>query len=69
MGMDIDYNILKKFIPKEDKKYFLVFGNVYFNSDKTKIICPYRCLLEEKSLSVKVEDYKTKLRISKIEKI
>lgn len=67
--MKIDYDILKSFIPEKDKKYFLAFVNAYFDQYKKNIICPYRCLLEEKQLKVKVSDYKKRVRIKKIENI
>ena len=42
--MDFDYDIIKSFIPEEERKHFLVFENVYISG--SKILAPYRALGE-----------------------
>jgi hypothetical protein len=57
---NFDYEIIKSFIPENDKKSFLVFENVYFSYDGTKIIAPYRAPFSEK-LSIDLIDYQNRL--------
>ena len=46
--MKFDHDILFEFLPEEDKKYFMVWDNVYLNMGKDRIVATYRSPFEER---------------------
>lgn len=68
--MNFDYEIMKSFIPKDHRKSFLVFENVYLSGNT--IFAPYRAPFSEK-LSIDKSEYdsrlKQKMREEKLNKI
>lgn len=57
--MNFDYDIIKSFIPEEERKHFLVFENVYTSG--SKILAPYRAPFSEK-LSIDISEYESRLK-------
>ena len=57
--MNFDYEIIKSFIPEEERKHFLVFENVYISG--SKILAPYRAPFSEK-LSIDISEYESRLK-------
>jgi hypothetical protein len=64
---EIDYEVLKSFIPKDDLDCFLVFENIYFYTES--IIAPYRTLLDRKGLVISKSEYISRIRDIKIENV
>jgi hypothetical protein len=60
---EIDYEVVKSFIPKEDQD-FLAFENIYFNNEN--IVAPYRTLLDTKGLIIPKSEYLSRIRDLKI---
>lgn len=67
MKMDFDYDIIKEFIPIEDKTRFLVFESINVRGDI--IYAPYRMLLDSKPLVIPLSDYLSRKREKKINEI
>jgi hypothetical protein len=62
--MNFDYEIIKSFIPEENKKSFLVFESVRLIGSLQsgyKIWAPYRAPFSE-NLSIDLSDYETRLK-------
>lgn len=57
--MDFDYEIIKSFIPEEERKHFLVFESVRLNG--SKIWAPYRAPFRE-NLSIDLSEYEIRLK-------
>jgi hypothetical protein len=55
----LDYEIIKSFIPEDKRKSFLVFESVRLNG--SKIWAPYRAPFSEK-LSIDFSDYEMRLK-------
>jgi hypothetical protein len=64
---EIDYEVVKSFIPKDDLDCFLVFENIYFNTES--IIAPYRTLLGTEGLIISKSEYISRIRDIKIENV
>jgi hypothetical protein len=61
--MDFDYDIIKSFIPEEERKHFLVFENVYTSG--SKILAPYRTTWRStfsEKLSIDISEYESRLK-------
>jgi hypothetical protein len=67
MKMNLDIDIIKEFIPIEDKSSFLVFESI--NVHGGIIYAPYRTLLDTEKLSIPLSDYLSKKREKKINEI
>ena len=67
MKMNLDIDIIKEFIPIEDKSSFLVFESINVRGDI--IFAPYRTLLDTEKLSIPLSDYLSKKREKKINEI
>ena len=71
--MDFDIDIIKEFIPIEDKSSFLVFESINVsgsgNADVDIIYAPYRMLLDSKPLVIPLSDYLSRKREKKINEI
>ena len=65
--MDFDYDIIKEFIPIEDKSSFLVFESVRLQGNT--ILAPYRMLLGSNNMFIPLSDYFSKKREKKINEI
>jgi len=62
--MKFDYDILKEFLPEEDKKSFLVWDNAFLSGTlNTKLVIrvTYRAPFEE-IISIPFEDYQMRLK-------
>ena len=70
--MKFDHDILKEFLPEEDKKSFLVWDNAFININNEKIVAIYRAPFE-KRIFIPLSDYdamvKQKERDSRIDSI
>jgi hypothetical protein len=64
---EIDYEVVKSFIPKDDLDCFLAFENIYFNTES--IIAPYRTLLGTERLIISKSEYLSIIRNRKIERV
>ena len=64
---EIDYEVVKSFIPKNDLNSFLVFENIYFNNEN--IIAPYRTLIDTENLVIPKSEYLSRIRDRKIENV
>lgn len=64
---EMDYEVVKSFIPKNDLNSFLAFENIYFNNEN--IIAPYRTLLDTKGLIIPKSEYLSRIRDIKIENV
>lgn len=64
---EIDYEVVKSFIPKNDLNSFLVFENIYFNIEN--IIAPYRTLIDTENLVIPKSEYLSRIRDIKIENV
>lgn len=64
---EIDYEVVKSFIPKNDLNSFLAFENIYFNNEN--IIAPYRTLLDTENLVIPKSEYLSRIRDIKIENV
>jgi hypothetical protein len=61
---NFDHDILFEFIPEEDKKYFMVWDNVFCNPNgrgSARIVAIYRAPFEER-LNIPFEEYQMKLK-------
>ena len=67
MKMDFDIDIIKEFIPIEDKSSFLVFESINVRGDL--IFAPYRMLLGSERMIIPLSDYLSKKREKKINEI
>ncbi len=67
MKMDWDYDIIKEFIPIEDKSSFLVFESVQLQGNT--ILAPYRMLWGSNNMFIPLSDYFSKKREKKINEI
>jgi hypothetical protein len=67
MERNLDLDIIKEFIPIEDKSSFLVFESI--NVRGGIIYAPYRTLLDTEKLSIPLSDYLSKKREKKINEI
>jgi hypothetical protein len=65
--MDFDYDIIKEFIPIEDKSSFLVFESVRLHGNT--ILAPYRMLWGSNNMTISLSDYLSKKREKKINEI
>ena len=66
MKMDFDIDIIKEFIPIEDKS-ILVFESINVRGDI--IYVPYRTLLATERMAIPLSDYLSKKREKKINEI
>ena len=64
---ELDYDILKSFVPEKDKHSFMVFDSAEISFDGKSIFAPYRCFHYTKPLIIQMSDYLSKVRDSKIE--
>ena len=55
-----DAEIIKEFIPKEDRDHFLVFENIYRNGDF--ILAPYRMYWGSNNLSIHIDEYENRVK-------
>ena len=62
--MKFDHDILFEFLPEEDKKYFMVWDNVYLNMDKDRIVATYRSPFEERVI-IPLSDYDARVKKKK----
>ena len=67
MKMDFDIDIIKEFIPIEDKSSFLVFESINVRGDI--IYAPYRTLLSTERMAIPLSDYLSRKREKKINEI
>jgi hypothetical protein len=67
MKMNLDIDIIKEFIPIEDKSSFLVFESI--NVRGGIIYAPYRTLLCTEYMAMPLSDYLSKKREKKINEI
>ena len=67
MKMDFDIDIIKEFIPIEDKSNFLVFESINVRGDI--IYVPYRTLLATERMAIPLSSYLSKKREKKINEI
>ena len=73
MKMDLDIDIIKEFIPIEDKSSFLVFESINVRGDL--IFAPYRTLLDTEKMhlfiieTIPLSDYLSKKREKKLKQI
>jgi len=67
MKIDFDYDIIKEFIPIEDKSSFLVFESVRLQGDI--ILAPYRMLWGSNNIVISLSGYLSKKREKKINEI
>lgn len=67
MKMDFDYDIIKEFIPIENKDSFLVFESVRLQGGE--IVAPYRMLWGSNNMFIPLSDYLSKKREKKINEI
>ena len=67
MKMNFDIDIIKEFIPIEDKSSFLVFESINVRGDI--IFAPYRMLLDSKPMVIPLSDYLSKKREKKLKQI
>ena len=65
--MDFDIDIIKEFIPIEDKSRFLVFESINVRGDI--IYAPYRTLLGTERMEIPLSDYLSTKREKKINEI
>ena len=65
--MDFDIDIIKEFIPIEDKSRFLVFESINVRGDI--IYAPYRTLLDTERMAIPLSDYLSRKREKKINEI
>ncbi len=59
--MKFDHDILFEFLPEEDKKYFMVWDNVYLNMGKDRIVATYRSPFEERVI-IPLSDYDARVK-------
>ena len=67
MKMDFDIDIIKEFIPIEDKSRFLVFESINVRGDL--IFAPYRMLLGSERMVIPLSSYLSRKREKKINEI
>ena len=67
MKMDFDIDIIKEFIPIEDKSRFLVFESINVRGDI--IYAPYRTLLGSERMVIPLSSYLSRKREKKINEI
>ena len=67
MKMDFDIDIIKEFIPIEDKSSFLVFESINVRGDI--IYVPYRTLLCTERMAIPLSSYLSRKREKKINEI
>ena len=67
MERNLDLDIIKEFIPIEDKSSFLVFDSINVRGDI--IYAPYRTLLGTERMAIPLSDYFSKKREKKINEI
>ena len=67
MERNLDLDIIKEFIPIEDKSRFLVFESINVRGDI--IYAPYRTLLDTEKMSIPLSDYLSKKREKKLKQI
>ena len=67
MKMDFDIDIIKEFIPIEDKSSFLVFESINVRGDI--IYAPYRTLLGTERMAIPLSSYLSTKREKKINEI
>ena len=67
MKMDFDIDIIKEFIPIEDKSRFLVFESINVHGDI--IYAPYRTLLGSERMVIPLSSYLSRKREKKINEI
>ena len=65
--MDFDIDIIKEFIPIEDKSSFLVFESINVRGDI--IYAPYRTLLGSERMVIPLSSYLSRKREKKINEI
>ena len=65
--MDFDIDIIKEFIPIEDKSRFLVFESINVHGDI--IYAPYRTLLGSERMVIPLSSYLSRKREKKINEI
>ena len=67
MERNLDLDIIKEFIPIEDKSSFLVFESINVRGDI--IFAPYRTLLGTEKMAISLSVYLSKKREKKINEI
>ena len=67
MNRDLDIDIIKEFIPIEDKSSFLVFDSINVRGDI--IYAPYRTLLGTEKMAISLSVYLSKKREKKLKQI
>lgn len=67
MEMDFDIDIIKEFIPIEDKSSFLVFESIRLYGDL--IFAPYRMLLGSERMVIPLSSYLSRKREKQINEI
>lgn len=67
MKMNLDIDIIKEFIPIEDKSSFLVFESLRLQGDI--ILAPYRMLWGSNNMVIPLSSYLSKKREKKINEI
>jgi hypothetical protein len=67
MKMDLDIDIIKQFIPIEDKSSFLIFESINVRGDI--IYARYRTLLGTEKMAISLSVYLSKKREKKINEI
>ena len=67
MNRDLDIDIIKEFIPIEDKSSFLAFDSINVRGDI--IYAPYRTLLGTEKMAISLSVYLSKKREKKINEI
>jgi hypothetical protein len=67
MKMDLDIDIIKEFIPIEDKSSFLIFESINVHGDI--IYARYRTLLDTEKMAISLSVYLSKKREKKLKQI
>ena len=67
MKMDLDIDIIKEFIPIEDKSRFLVFESINVRGDI--IYAPYRMLWGNNNMFIPLSSYLSRKREKKLKQI
>ena len=67
MERNLDLDIIKEFIPIEDKSSFLVFESINVRGDI--IYAPYRTLLDTEKMTIPLSSYLSRKREKQINEI
>ena len=67
MERNLDLDIIKEFIPIEDKSRFLVFESINVRGDL--IFAPYRTLLDTEKMTIPLSSYLSRKREKKLKQI